>query len=232
MSKPRAAKRRKLTQRQLERLAKHIETRAQDVSGWVFSYEYPGFFQFCKDGLVLCCTPDWNEAGYICLQFMNDQGHHIDTEADDIKYTDPLKAAQFIELLRPVLEKFGEAAATPPAHLFSQCGGQHGLIDGRPIAHDCEVVTVHVLQIDRDFGATRARNLWRLINHTLSPAHIRAMSRQEMIDLCGDNDPNGCYTDEDHIAEFGIPITDDEFREILYDWITLEHAPNALTRVH
>lgn len=217
-----------MTQRQLEQLAKQIEPRARDVSGWVFSYEYPGFFQFCKDSLVLCCTPDWNDIGYICLQLLNDQGHHIDTEAEDIKYTAPLKAAQFIELLRPVLEKSAELAAAPPTHLFSQCGGQHSLIDGHPIAHLCDVVTIGVLQIDRDFGATRGRNIWRMVSRTLSPAHIRAMSRQEMIDLCCDNDPNGCYADEDHKAEFGRPISDHALREILYDAITLEHVANAL----
>lgn len=28
------------------------------LSGWVFSYEYPGFFAYSKGDLTVACTPD------------------------------------------------------------------------------------------------------------------------------------------------------------------------------
>lgn len=209
--------RRKMTPEQLETLAAELEEQYPDVSGWLFSYEYPGFFQYVRRHLVLCCTPDWNDPGFICLQLMDAQGEHLDSASEDLKYTPPLTAEQYVDLMRPVLTKFAEANEN--GHLFSVCNGRHSLVDGSPISHDCKVVPVLVLRIDRDWGPTRGRNLWRLVDNSLTFEHVHAMTREEMIDLCCDNDPNGCYTDESQMAEYGHTLSDQELREIIFNEI-------------
>jgi hypothetical protein len=48
---------------QTEALAEALESRT--VDGWVFTYEYPGMFQFAKGEFQVCCTTDYNKAGEI-----------------------------------------------------------------------------------------------------------------------------------------------------------------------
>jgi hypothetical protein len=86
---------------QIEALAKSLEGR--NVDGWVFTYEYPGVFQFAKENLQVCCTPDHHEAGKVDVQVMSDDGDCLD--GWDVPYRGNLKADAFILLMRPELAK-------------------------------------------------------------------------------------------------------------------------------
>lgn len=49
-------------------------------------------------------------------------------------------------------------------------------------------------------------------------ANVERLTRNELIDLCVLNDPNGCYRDDECTEECGRPITTDELRAIVREW--------------
>lgn len=62
---------------------------------------------------------------------------------------------------------------------------------------------------------TKAETLARL---AYAFENFETMTRDQLIDFCAWNDPNGCYTDSDNVAEFGAPITLETLRDIVRDW--------------
>jgi hypothetical protein len=94
-----------LTDEQIAALVQGLEARFAEVSGWEFSYEYPGIFTFSKDDLVFACTPDWDTEGSICIQVTTTDGVNLD--GWDVAYSNSngLAPEKFVELVEPYLLK-------------------------------------------------------------------------------------------------------------------------------
>jgi hypothetical protein len=48
---------------------------------------------------------------------------------------------------------------------------------------------------------------------------LEKFSRAELMQLCTWNDPNGCYSDEENMNEFGEVATDEALRAIVQSWV-------------
>lgn len=97
-------------------LVKAFEEMYKYYKGWVFAYEYPGFFAYHQMGgnLSVLFTPDWNQRGKIPIQINNEDGEGI--QVDEVPYEAPARngipyekaeAWAVFRIVRPYLEKFG-----------------------------------------------------------------------------------------------------------------------------
>jgi hypothetical protein len=93
--------------RYLDALAGEFEAKYPKVDAWVFSYEYPGFFQLQKDDISFCFTPDWGRPGEVCIQVFKDNGAYY-IWGDDVKYVGKLCADRLLSLIKPSLLRFEE----------------------------------------------------------------------------------------------------------------------------
>ncbi len=97
-------------------LVKEFKTKHPSYNGWMFDYEYPGYYVFySKDGLKnVYFTPDFNEKGVVDVQIIDAEGEHIGGE--DIPYKAPLTADTLFAIVKPFLDQDGsQKEALQPA---------------------------------------------------------------------------------------------------------------------
>lgn len=75
------------------------------INGWVFEYEYPGYFAYSKSGWTVYCTPNFECEDAILVQVLNSEGEAVGEGDQEIPFTEPLTAEKFILLIAPVLLK-------------------------------------------------------------------------------------------------------------------------------
>jgi len=58
------------------------------------------------------------------------------------------------------------------------------------------------------------------VNATITDAFARvdSMTREELRSFCIWNDPNGCYSDEECLNEFGEVLSTEDMRAIIRNW--------------
>lgn len=99
----------------LDDLVKMFEDMYKYYKGWVFAYEYPGFFAYHQMGgeLSVFFTPDWNEKGKVPIQINRGDDS---LQVDEVTYEPPQRngepyegaeAFHLFKIVRPYLEKLG-----------------------------------------------------------------------------------------------------------------------------
>lgn len=48
---------------------------------------------------------------------------------------------------------------------------------------------------------------------------LKTATRQQMIDFCVNNDPNGCYTDEQNMLEFDEVMSLTDLQSVICGWL-------------
>lgn len=105
------------TQRDIDDTVKVFENAYKYYKGWLFEYQYPGFFVYHQMGgdLSVYFTPDWNEKGRVDIQVTSVDGENI--EVHNLPYEHPARngvpyvqaeAYHLFRIVKPWLEKFSE----------------------------------------------------------------------------------------------------------------------------
>ena len=89
--------------------------------GWLFSYEYPGFFCYSRPDLPfnVFFTPDWQEAETLPIEVQDDEGYHHAEHSTTVPLPRSERTGQKIfDLVRPTLDKLIKvhAAQSPEEH--------------------------------------------------------------------------------------------------------------------
>jgi hypothetical protein len=91
-----------------DKLVKGFEEAFKYYRGWIFGYEYPGFFAYHQMGgdLTVYFTPDWNTAGKVAIQVSNDETGVV-VESREVKYRGEIESYLLFKLVvRPILEQY------------------------------------------------------------------------------------------------------------------------------
>lgn len=86
-------------------LINEFKSKYPTYNGWLFDYEYPGYFVFYSPdySLNVYFTPDFNTDGTVDVQIMNSDGEFLDGE--EIAYQAPLTADQLMNIVKPFLDQ-------------------------------------------------------------------------------------------------------------------------------
>ena len=92
-----------LTLKGLSLLATEITKKHGVVEGYVFSFEYPGFYQYAKGDTSVCFTPDYNTPGEVDIQVFKENGA-VCVHSESITYV-ALNADILVNIVKPTLER-------------------------------------------------------------------------------------------------------------------------------
>lgn len=87
-------------------LVEKLERHYKYYKGWVFEYEYPGYFVYHRmgGGLDVWFTPDNETRGFVDISVQRDDGSQP-IEGREVPYGDEFGAFELFKIVQPYLDK-------------------------------------------------------------------------------------------------------------------------------
>ena len=92
-----------MTNEEAQRLVTEMERDHAKYRGWLFAYEYPGFFVYYKGAFAVFFTPDWSGQGVVDIQVNVNDDPDDRFPGADVPF-EPRTSERLFEIVRPFLD--------------------------------------------------------------------------------------------------------------------------------